>query len=86
MNIVYFCILLLIGIAVYLAITIFLSKTVKRKANQQTIPIGLDLPVLPAPMLGTTKKRKITYLNMSEQRKRRKLFRQSPYLFQKYGK
>jgi type III secretory pathway component EscT len=87
MQVVYICIFLLIGIVVYFSILFFLGKTVKRNAAQQTISIGLDLPVLPAPISEPKqKRRKVTYLNLFEQRKRRKLFRQSPYLFKKYGK
>lgn len=85
MDIIYYVFLLLIIIIVYLGFASFLGKRIKKSVQSQTVsanPFAL-------PSVSETKyrerRRRCIYLNMSEQRKRRKLFRQSKYLYNKHG-
>lgn len=86
MNVIYIVMFLLVAILVYFGFAIFISKTMKRKVQTQTASVE-PLPVLPTVSEIVSKSRRSGHgLQLGNQRQKRKLFRQSYYLFVKYGK
>jgi hypothetical protein len=85
MNTPTICILLLFCSVTYLFIAVRIARTVKKKVSQQTIPVNepvLSKPVIHKPYFVGHKRESLV---LGNQRQRRKKFRQSQYLYNKYG-